>query len=820
MKRFIFVAILVLGLAACESSEERAQKHYEAAVALLQDGDTARGLVELRNVFKLNGQHREARLLYAQTQFELGNSSEAYGQYLRLVEQYPDDPEGNRALAELALSAGNWEDARRYTDAALALTPEDQTVQAIRIALDFRAAAEAGDTAAQAMLSDQARALLQKDSGLFAARDVVVGALLAEGDWQEALAEIDAGLAIGPGSRGLYGLRLGVLDKLGDTDGITAQLRLMAGLFPQDAEISATLVRWYVSQGQIDEAEAWLRDRIDPAAADPTPRLTLVRFLSELRDAPSARAELVRSLTLDPLPNDVAANLATFRSLHAGFTFEIGDHDRAIAEMEDILQGADPSEEIDRIKVSLAQMYAVGGNQVGARALIEAVLEHDPTQIGALKLKAGWLIDDDRTGDAILTLRTALSVAPRDPDLMTLMARAHEREGNRELMGEMLSLAVDASGRAPVESLRYARFLVADGQYRTAENILIEALRLAPGDVSLLSLLGNAHLGMEDWPRVDQDIARLREIGTGQSIAAANELQAQVFAVQRRTGDLVAFLEEIAGDSEGEAALAAAAAVIRSHILAGQVDAALERSAELLAARPEAAGVRFIRASVLALAGREPEAEAMLQMLVAETPTLEAAWTTLYGILVRRDDLAGAVAVLDAAQAALPDSTNLKWIRAGFLERQGDLEGAIAIYETLYAENSALPVVANNLASLLSTARSDAESLERAYKVARRLRGSDVPPFQDTYGWIVFRRGAPEEALPYLEAAAEKLPGDPGVQYHLGRVYTALGRNTEAQAQFAKAAEVLVLQPHPQLEADIAAALQNLAGAPEDGQGG
>jgi tetratricopeptide (TPR) repeat protein len=86
------------------------------------------------------------------------------------------------------------------------------------------------------------------------------------------------------------------------------------------------------------------------------------------------------------------------------------------------------------------------------------------------------------------------------------------------------------------------------------------------------------------------------------------------------------------------------------------------------------------------------------------------------------------------------------------------------------------PVVANNLASLISTYRDDEASLERAYTIARRLRGTDVAPFQDTYGWIAYRKGEYQEALEHLEPAAAVLGDDPLVQYHLGMTYLALGQ--------------------------------------------
>ena len=123
-------------------------------------------------------------------------------------------------------------------------------------------------------------------------------------------------------------------------------------------------------------------------------------------------------------------------------------------------------------------------------------------------------------------------------------------------------------------------------------------------------------------------------------------------------------------------------------------------------------------------------------------------------------------------------------------ERTGDADTAIALYEDIYADDGANLVVANNLANLLMTREDDPEALDRAHIVARRLRGTDVPAFQDTYGWIAHLRGDHEDALSYLEPAAEALPEEPTVLYHLGMTYLALDRRKDARAALERTLEL------------------------------
>ena len=96
-------------------------------------------------------------------------------------------------------------------------------------------------------------------------------------------------------------------------------------------------------------------------------------------------------------------------------------------------------------------------------------------------------------------------------------------------------------------------------------------------------------------------------------------------------------------------------------------------------------------------------------------------------------------------------------------------------------------MLANNLASLLTAQGSDAATLARANAIARRLRGTDVPEFQDTYGWIVFLRGDAAAARDILARAAAALPGNAQVQFHLGEADHALGDRDAATAAYAAA---------------------------------
>ncbi len=781
------LALLALATASllsfCDTAEGRAERHFQSGVALLEAGDVDRALVEFRNVFKLDGQHREARLQYAEAERARGNLREAFGQYLKLVEQYPDNLSGQRALAELALEASDWESARTHATAAAKLAPDDLLIRAINAAVSYRDGLTANDNMVQREAVIEAQALVDEAPDLMAAQRVIVDNLVRTQDWTGALAAIDAALAEAPDTQDLYTVRLGVLNQLGEKREIQAQLEEMITRFPNDPTVPSTLVRWYIEQGDIEAAESFLKQRSEQEPRDVEDIMAYIRFLTEVRGPKIASTELDQIIADDPPGKQQLA------ALGASFLFDLGDREGAIAEMEGLIEAVEPSDERRSIMVMLAKMLEITDNRVGARSLVEQVLEEDANQVDALKMRAAWLIDSDHADEAIVTLRAVLGQAPNDAQAMTLMAQAHERTGNRNLMAEMLARSVEASRNAPEESLRYARHLIAGENLRTAETILINSLRLTPANISLLRGLGEIYMREQDWSRLTQIIQTLERLDNAEATRVANELTARQLAAQDREDELMSFLSILADD--GTTGMGAPAEILRTHLAKGDMEGALQYARETLEANPEDINARFLLASVQAVAGEANSAETMLRELVTENPDDPRFSLALYNIYAVQEKAEAARQALTDGLANSPNDLQLNWTLASILERDGEIQAAVEVYERLYADNSNNLIIANNLASLLATGNDDADSLDRANKIALRLRDRDVPAFQDTYGWIAYRRGDLDSALAALEPAAAGLPKDPLVQYHLAQTYAALGRDEDALAQFRKVVGVV-----------------------------
>ena len=791
--KFILAVVLSLTVTACKSNEERAEEYYQSGLALMEAGDNDRAMVEFRNVFELDGGHRDARAALGRMLMEQGNLQGAYSQYLRLVEQYPEDAEGRTELSEIAFQVRNWDEFERHAEVAERMAPEDPRVQAIALGRKYRAAVlDKDEPAAEALLAP-AEELLATNPDNMILNNLVMDSYIRANAYNKALAQIDRMIASTPDDRELYDRRTMLLAQMQDVDAVEKQLRDTVDRFPDDMEAKAVLVRYFMSRQEMDKAEAFLREIADPAAEEPGLFVDLIRFVSEVHGAEAARAEIERAIAANPKPD-------RFKAMRALLDFQEGEQDTAIADLEALVAAAEPSDSTNSIKVMLARMLAIKGNSVAAHRLVEEVLTSNSSQVEALKMQASWQIQADDTDNAISNLRLALDTAPEDVQAMNLMAEAYTRAGSHDLARDFLALAVDASGNAPETSIRYARLLMEEKRYLPAEDVLLPALRLAPNDVDLLSVLGQLYLQMEDGARATQVVDTLRRLDTDRAKAAANGLQAGILNQRSGTDEAMAFLEQLATGADAD--LNSRLALLRAKLGVGETEEALKLAEQIAAENPGNDQIGFAVAATRAAAGDLEGAEAAYRALVSVEKARPPVWLELSRVLMRKGDTEAANQAIDDGLQANPSDGSLLWAKATVLERGGDIDGAIDIYQGLYEQTSGSVIVANNLASLLATYRTDDESLERAWIIARRLKDADNPALQDTYGWIAHRRGESEEALPYLESAAAGLPDDPLVQMHLGMVYVALGQNDKAIDQLQKAVDVAgPADTRPQIEA-------------------
>lgn len=177
---------------------------------------------------------------------------------------------------------------------------------------------------------------------------------------------------------------------------------------------------------------------------------------------------------------------------------------------------------------------------------------------------------------------------------------------------------------------------------------------------------------------------------------------------------------------------------------------------------------------------------------VEQQPKEPAGYTALNEFYTQSKNYDAAEKILKAGLAELPGNLGFRLSLAGLQITRGNNDAAISQYEAILQDQPNSLVAINNLVSLILDNKSDKPSLERAFELSEKLKSSNVPQFQDTWGWAQYKRGDVKGAITTLESAVTGMANLAAAQYHLGMSYAADGQIQKAAERFKTA---LSLEP-------------------------
>lgn len=139
-----------------------------------------------------------------------------------------------------------------------------------------------------------------------------------------------------------------------------------------------------------------------------------------------------------------------------------------------------------------------------------------------------------------------------------------------------------------------------------------------------------------------------------------------------------------------------------------------------------------------------------------------------------------------------PGATNLDSLTVALAQAYfdaGDVVDGTATYKKAIQAYPTLPLPANNLAyayAVRSTNLPEALALaHQAITLAQKRNAPDteIALYQDTLGWVQYQQGDYAGAEQNLLQAADAMPREAEVRYHLGLVYAAQGNTEAAQSE-------------------------------------
>lgn len=763
-------ATLILGLSACSTPEEKAQKFYDKGMSLIEK-DPFKAKLEFQNALQMKSNMTPALYGLALVAEKQADWKACFGLLKKVLEEDPKHTNAMVKIGQIYLAAGEVDSATEQADKAIALEPENPGAVMLQAALDLRAGRYEAAV-------EKANLVLKKDANNTDAYTVLASERRAKHDTPGALAFLNQALAINSQNKAIHLFKISLLGESGDNASTVKAWQDALQVFPDDYPFRGKFSEFLYKSGNNEEAESQLRYVVDHQPAEIQPKLTLIQFILQTKGPQVARSEMEKMLEQNPEDFELRFYLVDFYESQ-------GDATAAEAQLKTLMDYAGNKPEGLKAKTKVATRFLVQNKKSDAVNLINQVLKVDSHNVDALILKSGISIDEMKYDEAISDLRAVIGEKPDSAQALYLLAKAYESKGSEALAEESYVKALEASKYSPQYAIKYAESLIKKKETERAEKVLSDALRRTPKNVAITKLLAQIRLDSGDVDGA-QKIAdsikgatnsNLSDLIEGAILVRKNDYQGAVVAFERAHQKVPTDMQAIM-------------AVAKTHIGNKQLASAESFLKSVLQTQPNNYDVKLLLAQVYDMAGNKQALYQELEGAVALSPQNPVAYQQLASVYLREKNIEGAKDIIKKGLVKQPDNFDLNMALAEVDQYNQDYASAIATYKKLLKVNPNAIVALNNYVSVVADYETNKGELEQAYQDAQKLKGVNVAQFLDTYGWISFRVGKNDEAIQYLNLAAEKEPLYPVFHYHLGKVYLAQQNKADAKKSFEKALEL------------------------------
>lgn len=758
--------LALIALAGCESPEQKVAGFLESARELYAEEELIKAELEVKNALQIQPKNAEANYLLAEISESRQDFPQMAAALRATIDSDPQYVDARVKLGTLYTLAGSTEAAQEQYDALLEMGADSAPVKV----LGARLIAFAGDLeTARVMLEE---ALAQDPTNIQALG--LLASIAATEDIDSALALLDEGIRSSETTRPLRLLRLQLLTRANRIDAVEAEYEALIGEYPEEVAFGYQYARFLIEQGRIEDVEKVLEQIVEQQPDNSQPKLALVQFVAGTRGQEAAEQILRDYVATDPDALDLRNALA--RYLQAN-----GRLDEAYAEYEKVSAQAGNDDIGLTARAKMAGIQLARGATDAGLEIIEDVLLTDSLNTEALILRGAVSAEREEYRDAVSDFRNVLRKDPEDRRAQLLLAQTHQRAGDNTLAKDAYRRAIENYPNEGFAYLALARLLAADGNTNNAERVLRDRLNIAPQDTEasrlLISVLKSRGRDQEALNMAQDMAAQPGSEAIGQYLVGTLYFGDEEY--DRATEAFRTALDLAPNSREPLQGLVAA--LVRADRSA-EAEAFLADYSEQY---PDNLLVKTLLGQLLAGQGESVAARELLESTLESDEAWLPAYTALAGL--QGDDVSAQIDIYERGLEAVPDSQELALLLGTALERDGRVEDAIAAYEKALDANENLPAVANNLAALLADYRSDRASFERAYELAAQFEKSDNPAFIDTLGWVYYRLGETQKALPLLEKAVDTAGQIPVLRYHLGMAYYANGQQARAREELEKA---------------------------------
>jgi tetratricopeptide (TPR) repeat protein len=525
----------------------------------------------------------------------------------------------------------------------------------------------------------------------------------------------------------------------GNTGAVGDALRQALSVDPKSSQAHLALGNLYLSQRDYVHAGEEFKKAADLAPVRSVERSKYVEFKWGVGDADEVRqvATEMTKQTPDYLPGWFwLAELA----------YKDKKYDEALALLENVF-GRD-GEYFDGRRLQGDVLLAKGDSKKAVEVFERLDQTYSDLPFIKFKLARAYL-QNNNTNQAAAALDQALSINPNYDDAVLLLAQINVATGHADRVIEPLNSLLKRRPDLGNAALALAAAYASLDRLDDAVVVLEAQVKLLPKDPQLTMALG----------------ITLRQAKRNDEAHEAFEKAAQL------APDNLFLLDQL----------------VDLDLLAKHFDVVRQRIRSQFQKTPDSPAAHYFEGKTLTAEGKWEPAEAELEKALQLDPNFSGAYDLLIQNYLARNRLPQAVSKLQGLLSKNPSNGPALMLLALVYDRMNDYPKARDAYEKLLSTQPNFVPALNNLAYLYTE---HLNNLDRAYELANKARelvGQDAS-IGDTFGWVLYKRGDYQQALPILQESAQKGADNPVIQFHLGMTAYMMGQTDLARFALKKAA--------------------------------
>ena len=768
----VIVLILILifvSLTACGGAEERKASYLAKAKSYMSEENYEKARIELKNALQISPKDVEARFMLAEVSGKLQDWQQAVANYRLIIELDEKDVKARNQLGRLYFLNKNYKESRDFLDKILQIDPDNAD------GLTLRAMFYAKDEENEKAVNDVLAALKTDPTNIEAS------AMLASLYAKMGLPEKTEKIFLEAIEKHPEHIPLRVM--LGDFYANEKKNNEALAVYKKIVEIKpdilmnrVRLATFLDRLNQPDEAEKVLREGIKRDPNEVESKLVLVDYFIRQGRKQQAEQELLAFIQEAPEAYRLRNSLAKFYETQ-------GENGKAKKIYQEIIDIAGNNNDGLEARVKLAGIFIRETDLPRAEALLNEVLKENLNYNEALVLRGQLAMARNDAVGAINDFRSALKGQPNSPRILQNLARAHMLNKEYEQAINNLQSAQEIENSNSSLQLDLAQAFGLNGESKKSIELYRTVLDREPGNIQARSAFFAVLMKTQNY----QEARKLAEeaIATDKDSFLGYYLSGMVFQAEKKYPESIKQLTTAIKLQPNE--INVVVALVRSLTENKQNELAIKHLQEFLISSPNNVVAVNLLAEVYFLDKKYQQAIASLDKAKAIQPK----WLTIYYNKVRvYNAMSNKQAAFDALDEGLKNTEYADQLvieKSLLYEQFKEYDKAIANYEDALAKKPDSVMVANNLAMALVTHKSDEKSLARARELTRIFIDSKSPAMKDSVGWVLYKSGEIDQAIPFLEEAAAALDNAPVVNYHLGMAYYSKGDMNQSQIFLKKA---------------------------------